>query len=151
MANQVEHKLQDKLLTALQKERFVLLATTDYELGSPNVSAISWVYAPDSEHVRFAVNTSSRIVENIKAHAGVVLNVIIDGSSYSIAGEARFITERMEGIPLKLAFMEVDIQEVRDVMFYGAQISEEPKYDKTYDLDAAAKLDRQVMGALKEA
>jgi hypothetical protein len=47
--------------------------------------------------------------------------------------------------------MEVSIKEVRDVMFYGSKLSVEPSYEKTYDAEAAAKLDRQVMDAIKKA
>ena len=38
---------------------------------------------------------------------------------------------------LALAFIKLNISEVRDVMFYGSKITVVPKYDKTYDLDAA--------------
>jgi hypothetical protein len=37
------------------------------------------------------------------------------------------------------------------VMFYGSKIAVEPRYEKTYDAEAAGKLDRQVMEALKKA
>jgi hypothetical protein len=46
--------------------------------------------------------------------------------------------------------VEVDVTVVRDVMFYGAKIDQEPTYVKVYDEDAAAKLDNQVMSALKK-
>ena len=36
-------------------------------------------------------------------------------------------------------------------MFYGSKITVVPKYDKTYDLEAAKKLDNQVMEAMKKA
>ena len=36
-------------------------------------------------------------------------------------------------------------------MFYGSKIVTEPQYDKTYDKKAAAKLDKQVMEAMKKA
>jgi hypothetical protein len=40
---------------------------------------------------------------------------------------------------------------VRDVMFYGSKIVVEPQYDKTYDKNAAAKLDAQVMDAMRNS
>lgn len=150
MANEVELKLTDELFSLLQMERFVTIATVDYETGSPNVSAISWVYAPTKETIRFAVDNRSRIVENIKKQSGVVLNLIGNGSTYSIAGEAKILQEKMEDVPLKLALIEISIKEVRDVMFYGAKITVEPKYEKTYDAQAAAKLDRQVKEAMQK-
>jgi flavin reductase (DIM6/NTAB) family NADH-FMN oxidoreductase RutF len=151
MANQVEPKLIQPLYEALQKERFVTLATIDYETGGPNISAISWVYASDEDRILFAVDNRSRIVKNIKNNPLVVMNLIANESTYSIAGKASVIIEKMEGVPLKLALVEILIDEVRDVMFYGSKISVEPKYEKTYDAQAAAKLDKQVMDALKNA
>ena len=53
MANQVEPKLLQPLIDYLQKERFVLLSTIDYETGAPNVSAISWVYAKNETTILF--------------------------------------------------------------------------------------------------
>ena len=151
MANQVETKLIQPLLESLQKERFVLIATIDFETQAPNVSSISWVYAPDAERLYFSVDNRSRIIENIKHQPSVVLNVIANESTYSISGKASVKVEKMEDVPLKLALVEIQVSEVRDVMFYGSKISVEPKYEKTYDAQAAAKLDKQVMEAMKKA
>ncbi|WP_017727153.1 pyridoxamine 5'-phosphate oxidase family protein [Halalkalibacterium ligniniphilum] len=151
MANQVEHGLTEELLPLLQKERFVTVSTVDFEKGTPNVSAISWVFAPDKGHIRFAIDNRSRMLDNIKKTSGIVITLIGNGSTYSIAGNAMVKREKMEGVPLKLAMIEVAVSDVRDIMFYGSKIVTEPTYDKTYDAEAAAKLDRQVMSALREA
>lgn len=151
MVNQVEPKLLQPLVDFLQQERFVLLATIDYETGAPNVSAISWVYAKDEKTILFSVDNRSRIVKNIEHNPKVVLNVMANESTYSISGEAKIIKEKMEGVPLKLALIQLDIHEVRDVMFYGSKISVLPQYEKTYDLNAAKKLDSQVMEVMKKA
>lgn len=151
MANQVEVLLTDELFEFLQKERFVTIATVDHETSGPNVSAISWVFAPTKEAVRFAVDNRSRIIENIKGNSQVVLNVIGNESTYSISGTASVKVEKLEDVPLKLALVEIQIKEVRDVMFYGSKISVEPQYEKTYDKEAAEKLDNQVMTAMKKA
>ncbi|MFV8827000.1 pyridoxamine 5'-phosphate oxidase family protein [Alkalihalobacterium sp. APHAB7] len=151
MGNQVEPKLTEELLPLLQSERFVTIATVDHETGTPNVNAISWVFAPTQEKVRFAVDNRSRIIENINNHSGVTLNLIGNGSTYSIVGDATVIKEKMDDVPLKLALVEINIKEVRDVMFYGSRIAVEPKYEKTYDANAAAKLDSQVMDSMKKA
>lgn len=149
MANKVETELIDPLFNGLQKERFVTIATIDHETNSPNVSAISWVYAPDRDRIFFAIDQRSRIVENIKQHPAIVLNMIANESTYSINGNAHIKEERLEDVPLKLALIELTISEVRDVMFYGSKISSEPLYEKTYDEKAAAKLDKQVLIAMK--
>ncbi|GGE66684.1 pyridoxamine 5'-phosphate oxidase family protein [Priestia taiwanensis] len=150
MANEVEKRLTAPLVRALQEERLVLVATTDFETGGPNVSAISWIYALDEKVIRFAVDNRSRIVENIRHLGKVVINVIANESTYSISGTAIIKEDRMAGVPLKLALVEVTVQEVRDAMFYGAKIVTEPAYEKTYDLRAAKKLDNQVLEVMKK-
>jgi hypothetical protein len=151
LANQIEVVLTDDLFQLLQKELFVTIATVDHETGGPNVSAISWVFAPTKEAIRFAVDNRSRIVQNIKANSQVVLNIIGNESTYSISGLAAVKVEKLEEVPLKLALIEIQIKEVRDVMFYGSKISIAPQYEKTYDKEAAEKLDNQVMNAMKKA
>ncbi|MGG3466525.1 pyridoxamine 5'-phosphate oxidase family protein [Neobacillus pocheonensis] len=151
MANQVEERLIKPLYDELQKERFVTLATIDHETGGPNVSSISWVLAKDEGTIYFAVDNRSRILENIRKNNKVVINLIANESTYSIFGEATIKEERLPDVPLKLALVEIGIKEVRDVMFYGSKIVSEVQYDKTYDKNAAEKLDRQVMDAMKKA
>lgn len=150
MANKVETALIDPLYEGLQKERFVTIATIDHETGSPNVSAISWVFAPNRDRIFLAIDQRSRIVENIKQHPAIVLNMIANESTYSINGNGHLKEEILEDIPLKLALIELSISEVRDVMFYGSKIATEPHYVKTYDEKAAAKLDKQVLDAMKK-
>lgn len=151
MANQVEPRLLKPLYDELQKERFVTLATIDYETGGPNVSAVSWVLAKDEETIYIAVDNRSRILENINNNSQVVINIIANESTYSISGNAKLKQERLQDVPLKLGLVEVNIKEVRDVMFYGSKIVTEVQYDKTYDKNAAEKLDRQVMDAMRKA
>ena len=97
---------------------------------SSNVSAISWVYAVSETSIRFAVDQRSRIVENIRHNTGVVLTIMANESVFSISGAGEILTDRMEGISLKLTVIEVKVQEVRDVMFYGAKLAIEPTYEK---------------------
>ncbi|MBD8068439.1 pyridoxamine 5'-phosphate oxidase family protein [Bacillus sp. PS06] len=150
MANQVEDHLIEPLKAYLQKERLVTISTVDHLTGGPNVNAISWVYASDERHVLFAVDSRSKIVKNVEGNHHVVITMIANDSIYSISGKATIIQETLEEVPLKLSVAKLEINEVRDVMFYGSKISLEPVYEKTYDALAAAKLDNQVMAALKK-
>lgn len=150
MANLIETVLIDPLYLSLQEERFVTIATIDYETGSPIVIAISWVFAPDRDRIFFAIDQDSRIIENIKKHPAIVMNIIANESTYSINGFAHLIEESLENVQIKLSLIELTISEVRDVMFYGSKISLEPKIEKTYDEFAAAKLDNQVLEAMKK-
>ncbi|MGF9796451.1 pyridoxamine 5'-phosphate oxidase family protein [Brevibacillus agri] len=151
MAETVSQTLSEELFALLQKERFVTLGTVDHETGAPSLSSLSWTLAVNSGLIRFAVDNRSRILANIAKELQVVLHLIGAGSSFAINGRAAVKAERLEGVPLKLALVEIAIDSVRDVMFYGSRISVEPQYEKTYDKNAAAKLDNQVMTALKNA
>lgn len=151
MANQVEPRLIKPLYDVLQKERFVTVATVDHESGGPNISSISWVLAIDESTIYFAVDNRSRILENLSNNNQVVINLIANESTYSIHGTAEIKEERLKDVPLKLALIQVTISAVRDVMFYGSKIVTEVEYDKTYDKNAAQKLDKQVMEAMKKA
>lgn len=149
MGNRIETSLNKDLLSTLQEEHYVTIATVDKESGAPKVNAISWIYAEDAQTVRFAVDQRSKIINNIKAAPLVTITVIADGSTYSLTGRASVGEKAMKNVPLKLIMVELTIEEVRDVMFYGARLINEPKFEKTYDEEAAVKLDKQVMEALK--
>ena len=112
MANVVEPTLTEDLVQTLRKECIVMIATTDFEKQVPNVSAISWVYAVSETSIRFAVDQRSRIVENIRHNTGVVLTIMANESVFSISGAGEILTDRMEGISLKLmlCFMERNLQ-----------------------------------------
>ncbi|ART76202.1 hypothetical protein B4U37_09175 [Sutcliffiella horikoshii] len=149
MPNLVENVLVEPLIEALQKETLVTISTVDYETGGPNVSAISWLFAPNEKTILLAVNAESRIVKNVSHNSELVVNLMANDSVYSIHTEATVKVERMDNVPLKLALLHLDVKVVRDVMFYGAKISVEPKFEKTYDVEAAKKLDHQVMTAVR--
>lgn len=151
MANQVEQKLVKPLFDELQKERFVTIATVDFETGGPNVSAISWVLAKDETTLYLAADNRSRIIQNLIKNRKTVVTIIANESVYSIQGDALIKQEKLADVPLKLALVEIKIDEVRDVMFYGSKIATVPAYEKTYDKEAAARLDKQVMEALRKA
>jgi uncharacterized pyridoxamine 5'-phosphate oxidase family protein len=151
MANQVENKLIKPLFDELQEERFVTISTVDFETGGPNVNAISWVLAKSEKMIYFAIDNRSRIIQNINQNHKVVINIIANESTYSIQGDAIVKQEKLNDVPLKLALLEMVIEEVRDVMFYGSKIVNDPQYDKTYDRDAAISLDKQVMEAMRKA
>lgn len=54
----------------------------------------------------------------------------------------------MPGVPFPLTFLELQAEEPHDIMFFGAEISQEPVYQKTYNEEAAKKLDKQVYDSI---
>ncbi|MGM0837432.1 MAG: pyridoxamine 5'-phosphate oxidase family protein [Bacillota bacterium] len=149
MPNLVESTLVESLLSALQEEQLVSISTVDFETGGPNVSAVSWIYASDEATIHLAVTAKSRIVQNIENNNHVVVTLYANESVYSIHTSANVQEKEADQLPLKLALITLKIKEVRDVMFYGAKICVEPRFEKTYDKEAAKKLDQQVMNLLK--
>jgi len=143
--------LPDDLFAQLQKENLVLLATVDAETGFPATNAMSWVYAKDPVTIRFAVDARSRIVGNLTANPKASLTFFGSGSVYSCTGSVRVVTESLEDVPFQMTCYDLQIDGVRDVMFYGSRIIAEPECEKTYNQRAAERLDRQVYEAMKKA
>lgn len=150
MHSRSEAALSEDLLSLLQKERYVILSTIDYEANGPCIHAISWVYAPNPYTVYFVIDKKSRLIKNIKKQRKIAITVIGKDSTYTIYGEASIQVEQLKNISLSLSIVKVDVAEVRDVMFYGGKIIAPPEYGKTYDQRAAEKLDKQVMEAMKK-
>lgn len=144
-------ELPESLFQVMQKETFALLHTSDAESGRPTSSAISWIYAPDPRRLRFSLDARSRLVENLKARPDVCVTLFGDNSVFAVYGKARVLTERLEGVPFPLVCADVDIESVRDAMFYGSRLTSLPEYEKTYDKRAADRLDQQVFEAMRKA
>ena len=148
---EVVTQLSPEMMAHLSSEKLVILTTIDAESGGPVTSAISWVYAPNERTVRFAVDARSRIAGNVRANPKVNVAVFADGSVKTVYGTAGIVQEKMEGVPFALVCIDIEVEAVRDAMFYGAKITVEPQYEKTYDKRAAEKLDNQVFEAMKKA
>jgi Pyridoxamine 5'-phosphate oxidase len=149
MANSIEKTLSPVLFEDCNKEKIVFLSTLNIEKNSPVMNAISWLVALDDKTIRFAVDQRSFIVSNIEANKGVSLSLFSNETVYNISGDANILTKQLPGIPLKLACIEVKINEVKNILFYGSKITTEPEYTKTYDERAAKKLDIAVLSGLK--
>lgn len=150
MAETVMNTLPAELQEYLQGDRLVLIHTVDYETQSPNVAAISWLLAMDSNTIRFAVDPRSRIVTNLNHDPHISVTVIGPQTVHAVIGKAQVYPEQMEGVSIKMVRVEITVQEVRDVMFYGGKMTGVPTYEKTYDPKLAEKLDREVYTSLQK-
>jgi len=145
---EIPQQLSPELVQFFEGEKLVLLTTIESETKTPNVTAISWVKAMDENHIRFSVTNNSRLYSNIKEDPNVVLTVIANETVYSIQGKASILEDTMEGVAIKLAKIEVEVTAVFESMFWGAKITQEPEYEKTYNPKKAKELDIQVYAAL---
>lgn len=143
--------LSEPILDQLQHETFVVLNTIDSESGHITANAISWIKAVSPEKLRIAIDQRSRLIGNIKENEKVTISLFAAGSFYAIQGRAKVIIDKLEDVSIKLACIDVDIDAVREAMFYGSRITVAPEFEKTYDKRAADKLDAQVFAAMKKA
>ncbi|MDA3131052.1 hypothetical protein GJS40_13660 [Aliibacillus thermotolerans] len=142
--------LTDSLVKSLQRETYILTVTMHAEKQTPYLHTASWVYAKDARTIRIAIDAESQIIKNLKQRSYLMLAVMEEGSTYAIEGKGVLITEEMEGLPIQLALVECQVEEVEDIMFDGGKLTTPPHFEKTYDIEAAAKLDKQVMNALQQ-
>lgn len=149
MANKMEHRLNPAQLNALSDLPLVFLITHDKSKSWPITHAISWVYAKDEQTVRFAIEADSHIVKTLAEHPVFTLIFFADQSTYSLTCTDVKAWDPKAELPLKLAFYEGQVEEVRDILFYGAAVSNRPRVDKTYDETAAMRLDQQLHAILK--
>ncbi|GGN96652.1 pyridoxamine 5'-phosphate oxidase family protein [Saccharibacillus kuerlensis] len=144
-------QLTESLFTQLQSETFALLATVDAESNGPTSTAISWVYAVNPATLRFAVDHRSRLVHNILHNPKVTITVFGGGKVYAVNGTARVAQDPLQNVPFKMCCFDVNVEAVRNALFYGAHLSSLPEYTRALDLHAAERLDGQVMNAMKNA
>lgn len=144
-------QLNESLLSMLQSETFVLLNTVDAETGGPTSTAISWIYAVSPSVLRIAVDHRSRLVNNMKVNPLVTITVFGERTVHAINGRAAVRMDPLEDVPFNICCFDVEIEAVRNALFYGAQLDSAPRYVKVYDQRAAEKLDGQVFAAMQKA
>ncbi|WNC15131.1 hypothetical protein [Brevibacillus brevis] len=143
MGKPVEALSQD-MVSLIQGSTIVLLNVVHRESERVYTTALSWVYAINERKIRFAIDAKSEFVSILERNPELVLAFIGLESVYSIVGKAAIKMRQTEGTTLKLAILEVDVQEVRDIIFYGGKVVTEPSFVKTYNAELAKKLDQEV-------
>lgn len=146
--NKPMHELTADMISLLQGQTIVLLNALHKQKERVYSTALSWVYAIDGKTVRFAIDAKSEFVNVLEEVPDVVLNFVGLESVYSAIGKASVKMRMTEGITLKLAILEVQVEEVRDIIFYGGKIVTDPAFVKTYNADLAKKLDQEVKQAI---
>ncbi|WP_134700744.1 hypothetical protein [Ammoniphilus sp. YIM 78166] len=143
-----QYILSQEMISLLQGKTLVLLQVFDSKHNKVISSAMSWVFATNENTVRFALDSKSYILGLLDDNPHVVLNVIGIESVFSISGMAKIKVRETEGLTLKLGLVDLDVEEVRDINFYGSKITQDPQFIKTYNEKLIEKLDREVENAL---
>jgi len=140
--------LSEEQMSYLNSNPLILISSIEKETNGPNTSAISWVKCLNDKKLRFAVTSNSRIIANISKNPNVTITFVGQGTVHTVLGKASIIEEKISNINIPLAKLEIEVDAVFDSMFWGAKITQDPKYEKTYDLEKAIALDKQVYEAL---
>ncbi|KGI85022.1 MULTISPECIES: hypothetical protein [unclassified Exiguobacterium] len=147
MASKAAFELSKAQQGTLNDMPLTFLITFDEPKRWPITHAISWVQAPNEVTIRFALTKNSHLITLLGNERTASLIFIEGGLAYSVALShvAEFEPSVKPGLHLR--FFEGHVEEVRNVSFYGATYGQ-PDIVKTYDVEAAEKLDREVKESL---
>jgi hypothetical protein len=115
-------QLNESLLSMLQCETFVLLNTVDAESGGPTSTAISWIYAVSPSTLRICGGSPFQIGEQHEGQPLVTITVFGESTVHAINGRAAVKQDLLEEVPFKICCFDVEIEAVRNALFYGAQL-----------------------------
>jgi hypothetical protein len=141
MANE---KIEFNFTEIFKDERIGFLSTIHKDSGAIQQNAISWISGYKPNVLRIAVGSKAQIVTNIESNENVNFAFFYRKSVFSFQSKGKIVTKNIPGVPFPLTLIELETDELHDIMFYGAEITQEPVYEKTYNIKAAKKLDEQV-------
>lgn len=147
MASKATFELTTSQQQLLNDMPLTFLVCFDDAKRWPITHAISWIQALDSVTLRLALTRNSHLVTILSAEKTAGLIFIEGGQAYHILLSSVAEFEPTVKPNLHLRFFEGHIEEVRNISFYGASFTQ-PEITKTYDPEAAEKLDREVKGSL---
>lgn len=147
MANKATFELTRAQQDTLNEMPLTFLVAFDEAKRWPITHAISWVQARDAVTIRLALTRNSHVITMLMKERTASLIFIESGQTYNVV-----LTQLQEFDPtvkpsLHLRFFEGHVEEVRNISFYGAAFGQ-PDIVKTYDIEAAEKLDREVKESL---
>lgn len=147
--SKVTAELSTEMMEQLQGQNLVFLNVVNKQTGDIYSTVLSWVYAVNPTAIRFAIDAKSDFVRILQDDPRLVMNFIAAETIYSVKGKAAVKVAQTEGLTLKMALLEVQVEEIRDIMFYGGKIVTQPAFVKTYKEDLIKKLDDEMRTALK--
>ncbi len=123
--------------------------TVNPETLDTQINAVSWVRAnPSTQTIRIAVGHQSECLANIEKQSPVTLGWM-DQTNYLMIKGPVTLSELKKGT-MKFRILELKVESIQNVMFYGGEIVQIPTYRKTYDPELACKIDAEIEEALEE-
>jgi hypothetical protein len=141
MANE---KIEFDFTEIFKDERIGFLSTIHKDSGAIQQNAVSWIYGYKPHMLRIAVGSKAQIVTNIESNENVNFVFFYEKSILAFQSKGKIITKDIPGVPFPTTLIELETDDLHDIMFYGAEVTQEPIYEKTYNIKAAKKLDEQV-------
>jgi hypothetical protein len=112
------NELPERAMSYLQVGRLVVIATVD-ERGWPDTCPISWIVALDPTTLRVAISREVSTYRNLLQNENVMISLIGGAMTLGIRGRARLLRDDMDDVPLPMAMIEVQIDEVKDDSVIG--------------------------------
>ncbi|WP_044894397.1 pyridoxamine 5'-phosphate oxidase family protein [Bacillus alveayuensis] len=141
--------LTENVIKQLQGEKLVFAVTTssDNKIYS---TAISWLVAVNGNLIRFAISPKSPLINNVKQNPNMQILLTIPEHTLSISGSAIVQPDPIPDMPFPMCCVELHIERVDDIMFYGGVVTSETKYKKTYPAELSKKLDSAIYKTLSK-
>jgi Pyridoxamine 5'-phosphate oxidase len=139
-----QEKIEFDFTEIFKEERIGFLSTIHKETGAIQQNAVSWIHGYKPNVLRIAVGSKAQIVTNIESNENVNFSFFYKKTIVSFQSKGKIVTKNIPGVPFPLTLIELATDHLHDIMFYGAEITQEPVYEKTYNIEAAKKLDVQV-------
>ena len=118
------NRLPDRAMSYLKVGRLVVLATVN-EDGRPDTCPVSWVVALNPSVIRLAISREVNTYRNTLNNEHVMLSLVGGAMTLGIRGRARVLTDSLDGIPLSMAIVEMEVDEVKDDSVIGRGLEDE--------------------------
>ncbi len=118
MSQILGNQLPERAMHYLQVGRLVVLATVD-ERGWPDTCPISWIVALDPGTLRLAISREVSTYHNLLNNENVMISLLGGAMTLGIRGRARILADDMLEVPLPMAMVEVQVDEVKDDSVIG--------------------------------
>ncbi len=106
--------LSRQVMDLINREATIIVVATVDEDGSPRTAPFGWVYAVDSETLRFSTSRSHDTYKNIARDGRVMICLIEeDNTAISVKGNARICKEQLESGSSHIAMVEIYISDVK--------------------------------------
>jgi uncharacterized pyridoxamine 5'-phosphate oxidase family protein len=108
-----KNELSQQVIDLLNRDVTTVIVATVDEDGSPRTAPFGWVYAKDSQHIRFATSRGHDTYKNIVRNGRVMVCLLEEeNTALSIRGNASVYKESFDCVR-HMAMIEIDITTIK--------------------------------------